>query len=201
MQALNYVSPMGETDDDREALFQAVYDAAHFRALHSPYPFNQQHAEDIAQEVVAQFAAADQAAIENPAAWANRVAAHVAARMWDRQRLDDPQAAEAEPESAAEVRKQGRRALQLFLQDGQPSSREGLLRQQADLLVAQLSERELELVRAVAESLSHAEIAERMGYAGADSVKTTLARIRRKITAAAESAGIDVEWGDHPRPY
>ncbi len=40
-----------------------------------------------------------------------------------------------------------------------------------------------------------------MGYASADSVKTTLARIRRKVLAAAESAGIDVDWADHPRPY
>ncbi len=60
MEVLNYVSPMGETEAAREALFQVVYDAAHFRALHSPYPFNQAHAEDVAQEVVAQFAAADE---------------------------------------------------------------------------------------------------------------------------------------------
>jgi DNA-directed RNA polymerase specialized sigma24 family protein len=197
MPVLNYVSPVGEAPEDRAALFAVVHDAALQRASRSRHEFSREHAADIAQEVVAEFASADYALIEDPAAWANRVAGNVGARMWRKQMLDAPEVVEEEPKSRAEAQ----RAIVAFLVDGRPTSQAGLMHQQADLLIGQLSERELELVLGVADGMSHADIAARMGYAGADSVKTTLARIRRKILAAAESAGIDVEWADHPRPY
>jgi DNA-directed RNA polymerase specialized sigma24 family protein len=188
---------MGDPTRDREELFAVVHDSAFYRAAHSRFEFSRSHADDIAQEVVAEFAASDIDSIDNPAGWANHVAANVAARMWKKERLDDPEPDGAEPQSGREAR----RALADFIESGRPASRGGLLRQQADLLIGQLSDREFELMLGIVDGTSYADIAAQMNYANADVVKSTVARIRRKVIASAESAGIDADWNDHPRIY
>jgi DNA-directed RNA polymerase specialized sigma24 family protein len=188
---------MGESTQGREELFRVVYEAAFDRAVHSRFEFSRSHAEDIAQEVVAEFADTDIDSIASPAGWANHVAANVGARMWRRERLDDPEPDGAEPETQREAQ----RTLVSFLENGHPTSQGGLLRQQTDLLIGQLNDREFELMIAVADGTNYADIAEQMGYANSDVVKSTVARTRRKVISAAEAAGIDVDWADHPRIY
>ena len=55
-----------------------------------------------------------------------------------------------------------------------------------------LSEREFELVLAVAEGLSHKEIADLLGYASAATVTQTLARIRDKLSQQLKDWDMDV---------
>ena len=53
----------------------------------------------------------------------------------------------------------------------------------------------------MAEGTPQAEIAEIMGCRNADSVKTTLNRLRRKVLDAAERGGVSADWQEHPRVY
>ena len=67
--------------------------------------------------------------------------------------------------------------------------------------MAQLDDDEKQFVTLVAMGYSHAEIAEIMGYANANTVKATLHRKRATLLAAAEEAGLDADWQEHPRVY
>lgn len=59
-------------------------------------------------------------------------------------------------------------------------------------IVDGLPPRKRELVLLAAQGLPQAEIAERLGYASADSVKTTLNRIYKEIRSAVEVRGSDL---------
>ena len=173
------------------AEFAAVHEAALFRArTHKTRPTDQDCL-DIAQEVALRFARQEPGSIANPAAWANKVADNVCftfARHGRRHGGGLPDEDDAD-------------ALEAFVTGGQPTSEGAIARQQAGMLIAMLSPRERELVQLVVEGTPHADIAEAMGYANADSVKSTLGRLRRRIVTAALEAGIDPDWQVHPRPY
>lgn len=149
------------------------------------------NADDLAQEVGINFlrASADED-IKNPAAWAITASKRLAINLIERNREDV-----AEPEDDTE------RAVTQFVMQGLMTSYMAIVRQQADLLMAQLTESEKEFVTLVAMGYSQAEIAEIVGLANANTVKATLNRKRRQLAEAAADAGLDVDWQDHPRAY
>ncbi len=177
-------------------------------------------AEDLANDVVAKFLVAVKLEeIRNPEAWANTAAAHAAIDLIRRRRVTEglprklPDVVEGD-QDPRRMRDQVVHNVSLdvwdedttdsvrrFIVQGIPNSRGGLLGQQAKLLEGLLSERELELVTLVADGVPHAEIAERMNYANANSVKATLTALRRKIESMAAAVGLDPDWEDHPRVY
>lgn len=169
-----------------------VHDAALRRARGYSADLSEQDAEDIAQEVVIRFSRQEPGVIENPAAWANTAAGHLCATLVKRIARGAPLPDHADSTAAA---------LEEFVTRGQPTSYGAMVRQQADAVLALLNDRELELIQLVAEGTPQAEIAEVMGYRNADSVKTTLNRLRRKVLDAAEQGGMSADWQEHPRPY
>ena len=147
-------------------------------------------AEDLAQEVVIEYAdAAACQTIEHPRAWAKLVARRRAVDLLRRTR------------SVGDVEDDEGQALRFFLHQGIRTSREALLLEQVDQLLAALSDRERQLVRMVADGESQADIASALGYASAAVVRTTLHRLRRRIMEHADQLGIDQDWEDHPQPY
>lgn len=169
-----------------------VHDAAFRRARGYSADLSEQDAEDVAQEAVIRFSRQESGSIANPAAWANTVAGNLCATLLKRIARGVPL---PEDDEAPAV------ALEEFVTRGQPTSYGAIVRQQAGAVLALLNDRERELIQLVAEGTPQAEIAEIMGYGSADSVKTTLNRLRRKVLAAAELGGPSADWQDHPRPY
>lgn len=153
-----------------------------------------QHAEDLAQEVAIKYAAAAAAAeepIANPAAWANVAAGRLAINLihsLDRGPLDAA-ALEAHDNLAQSIAK------------GLGTSQPAIARQQADLLLAQLNDRERELFQLLADGYDNTEIAEIMGYAGADTVKSIVSRKRKQLIAVLERHGVEPDWQNHPHAY
>lgn len=171
--------------------FAAVHEAALLRArTHKTRP-SDQDCLDIAQEVALRFARQEPGSIANPAAWANKVADNVCFTF----------AREGRRHGGSLSEEDDADALEAFVTGGQPTSEGAIARQQAGRLIAMLSARERELVQLVVEGTPHADIAEAMGYANADSVKTTLSRLRKRLLAAALDAGVDPDWQAHPRSY
>jgi RNA polymerase sigma factor (sigma-70 family) len=155
-------------------------------------------ADDLAQEVVARFVALDEPA-ENPQAWATTVATNLA-NDWHRRdqgrqgRLGDPVAPD---DPSVDM---GIAAIQRHLDALVAPSLQAMNRAVAEQIAIELTPRELELMTLVADGYPHAEIAERLGYAGADSVKATAARIRRRIRERFDGDDIQELLG-HPRAY
>lgn len=184
-----------------------VHDAALQRVRRNFSPLVRDHADDIAQEVVVRYLTASQnETIENPAAWANTAAWHLAMNVVRDERFSQPLAPPdddpgSEPRNPREGPDPRTVAMMHFIEDGKPTSAMGILRQQADVLLAQLDAQETEFVLLVASGYSQAEIADILGYANADVVKTTLNRKRKHLKGIAEGAGLDPDWQDHPRPY
>ena len=171
--------------------YQQVHEAATIRARSHPSRPSPQDVEDIAQETVARFAKQEPGSIENPAAWANTVAGNLCVNLARSQRGEGPELDDND----------GPEALERFLVYGTRSSRAGIAIMQTGILLAMLTPRERELVQLVAEDTPQADIAEIMGYANADSVKVTLNRIRKKIKAGSDAAGLETCWEEHSRPY
>jgi DNA-directed RNA polymerase specialized sigma24 family protein len=184
-----------------------VYDAALRRVRNNFNPRVRQLAEDIAQDTVLAYLQASRAqVIDNPAAWANVTAWRLARKIAKSGQQEERPSTDSDelpmgqrwdlPDDNPE-----RMAFMRFISDGQPTSAIGILRQQADLLMAQLDEQEREFVLLVASGYSQEEIADILGYANADVVKTTLNRKRKKLKDLAINAGVDPDWQDHPRAY
>jgi RNA polymerase sigma-70 factor (ECF subfamily) len=171
--------------------YQQVHEAATSRARSHPTRPSPQDVEDIAQETVARYAKQEPGSIENPAAWANTVAGNLCASL-----ARSPGRRQAEMDDD-----DGPRALNRFLLGGNPTSLGAILREQAGVLLTMINARERELIQLVAEDTPQSEIAEIMGYANADSVKVTLNRIRKKIKAGSDAAGLETCWEEHSRPY
>lgn len=154
---------------------------------------SREDAEDVAQETVLRFSQEPAGSIDNPAAWATRVAQNLAHDMFRRAaRFRD-----APPDLHDEISQ----AVARFLSQGQPTSLAAMHRLQASDLMALLSERERELVTLISDGFTHAEIAERMNYANAAAVKATINRVRRKIEEAERDGKVHSDRMDHPRVY
>jgi RNA polymerase sigma factor (sigma-70 family) len=169
---------------------EAVRKAAYVRLRGFGHEMVRAHAEDLAQDVTLAFVvAADRETIDNPAAWGNHAAGNAALKFIRDHKAPHPDDEETE------------RAVQQFVLEGRATSDLAMIKQQADLLMSQLDDREREFVTLVAFGYSQAEIADIMGYAGADTVKATLHRKRATLLGIAEEAGLEVDWQEHPRVY
>lgn len=155
----------------RNSVYGQIYDAA-LAVARNQQPDVAAHAEDIAMDVVERFANRHMTArVENPAAWGAKVARYACINYAKRQlardrrnRVDEEfwdEQVDVNPAIYPYKAVAGEDAIAFAL--------------------SCLSDRERELVHLVEAGYSHAEVAEKMGYAGARTVTTTLNRIRTKI--------------------
>jgi DNA-directed RNA polymerase specialized sigma24 family protein len=197
---------MAVQDSARTRDYKTVHDSALKRVRRNYNPVVWQNAEDIAQEVVLKYAeAARSQVIENPAAWANVAAWRLAVNLVRDREREQELFREEDPDESDDGERHQEDAKEMafveFIAHGQATSNIAILRQQADILMSQLDDRETEFVLLVASGYGQAEIAEILGYANADVVKATLNRKRNQLRAIADQAGLDVDWQDHPRVY
>lgn len=97
----------------------------------------------------------------------------------------------------------GARALMYeFVARGKPASLAGMQGPAMDHIVArlsaELSERDLQVVSLAMQGVPHTQIAARLGYKNAQTVKATMHRIRVKVAHLAVDLG---DMAGHPRPY
>lgn len=160
-------------------------------------------AEDIAQTALVRLISQEPAPT-NAEAWTTRTARNLVADHYRRRRRASQKAVPsrgAEPLRVADP--DGRPdALAAFVRHAVPTSLEGMTdvsRGQLEAHLARvLTERELSVAALKADGLALAEIAERLGYANAATVKTTLARIRVKLADLTPEL---MQFKGHPRPY
>lgn len=157
-------------------------------------------AEDIAQEAMLRLAAQDPVPA-NVDAWVTTVTRNlVTDRLRAHRRQQDHQLA-----LDVDERRQERRAadaeLRAFLAQGVPASvpldrdtQARLLLQMAEIL----SPREVSVLLLLADGATHEQIAEELGYKNADSVKSTVRKIRGKLEGQLEAFRDD---RGHPRAY
>lgn len=182
------------TSPTRSALFQHALDTAFAAARTKKLP--RADAEDVASRAVIKLFEQDPFP-DNPDAWVTTVAQRMALDVLRAQKrardlgLGDGDA--DEPEDKAAVAE--------FVRRGSPVSA-AVDRDAVDriwrVLEQSLSSRELELLRLTVEQVPQDEIAELLGYKNANTVKSTLVRIRRKIEDELET--FRLEQG-HPRLY
>lgn len=154
-------------------------------------------AEDVAQQALIRLLAQDPRP-ENPDAWITTTTQRL---VLDLVRANRVRALPGKVRDIGDVELGGREAVERFVADGVPASFpvdvdavDRIWRELADLL----SPRELEVVALVAEGVPHEEIARQVGYKNADTVKTTLSRIRAKLRGRFQEF---IDEAGHPQPY
>jgi RNA polymerase sigma factor (sigma-70 family) len=183
----------------RTSEFLAVQEVALRRLRGHAMPLVRSHAEDLAMDVVASFATSrERKQIDNVEAWATTAARNAASDFLDLK-------ANARPgfEIDAEARDDGPseaagEALDRLVDPGGSPSRRVFTRDQAARLLSALSAKQQLLVIASAEGVPQAEIASLLGYRSANSVKSALTDVRRKIEGLAAELGIDPAWNSWP---
>lgn len=163
-------------------------------------------AEDLAQ-TVAERLLREQYVPNNVAAWCRTVTKNAIIDL-DRKRKQKNQQADGEEVWAArevgveEDVADGLLGVAAFLRTQRAVSAQGMQRQASEemmqLLREVLSARELEVVVLLAKGRSQAEIAAELDYKNADTVKTTIRRIREKTKALEPRLA---EYANHPRVY
>lgn len=93
-----------------------------------------------------------------------------------------------------------RRSVERFVLEGMPTSLAAMRNEQVDRLVEALDERSLQMVWLKAEGLAIAEIADALDMKP-DAVKKALQRMRHDIEERADDIGVDLDVGNHQRPY
>lgn len=178
---------MGERLGDT-ALWVTVRDTAYEVLRRRGWQHEQ--ADDAAQETVLALQAELEkgTVIANPAGWAATVAHRRVLNLKRDARM--PEAHEVDLDETV-----GR-----FLADGQPTSAQGMQREQVARFVDALDARDLEMAWLTAEGLSQAEIGEALGISE-EAVRKAFQRLRRRLRERADELGIDVEVLDHPRIY
>ena len=172
--------------DEAKAL--DVYKAAFVRARSHSARLSKEEAEDVAQEVVARYVERVKFVLDAPA-WANQVAGNLCIdRIRERIRLVDGEAVEVE-------------TVERVITEGRRTSQDAGLAIQAYWAVAQMTPKERRLIDLVANDVSQAEIATTLDYASADSVKTTLTRLRKRLREAARAQDQPTDWESFPRVY
>lgn len=151
--------------------------------------------EELAQDVVARYAGQDSEP-DNLEAWTTTVTKNVLIDFWRRNGLagEDPQGRRAQREKLVGEHddlslEQALRSSGMLL-----ASQVAVRRVVLEQIMESLSPRALEIVQLIADGYSHEEIAHELGYAGADSVKTTVARIRAKVEKVIGGAENRPDW-------
>lgn len=151
-------------------------------------------AEDVAQDVLLRLVQQGEVPL-NPDAWAMTVTKHlVTDRFRAKERRGEPR--------ELEVLATGRRELDHFVRSELSSSLLAIspvaMQQITEILEGLNSWREVQVLKLLAEGASHGEIAVQLGYASADTVKSTIYKLRKKALAVAAELG---ELRPHPRVY
>ncbi|MFM8350241.1 MAG: RNA polymerase sigma factor [Actinomycetales bacterium] len=156
----------------RSAVYLQIWQSA-LAVARRQQPAIAAHAEDIAMSVVEKFARRRMTAqVESPSAWATTQARYACTNFANRE------LARARREA---VDREGFWDERIDVDPRVYPYKAAAGADAIEFTLAALSQREREMVHLVEEGYSHAEIAERMGYASARSVTTTLNRIRGKI--------------------
>lgn len=188
------------TDEDITVARETAFAVARARNL------SVEDAEDLAQ-TVAERLLREQSVPDNVAAWSRTVTKNAIIDL-DRKRKNKHKQADGEEVWAArevgveEHVADGLLGVAAFLRTQRAVSAQGMQRQANEemmqLLREVLSAREMELLMLVGEGRNHADIAQQLGYKNADTVKTTLRRVREKTKPLADRLG---EFKGHPRVY
>lgn len=183
-------------ESDIETAREVAFRTARGRGL------NLDDADDIAQTVAEKFFAARQKP-DNVAAWAQRVAMNAVTDVARRRKIANDIGVWVDREGPMDVGGADTIAeVATFIRTQRAVSAQGMQRQAGQemeaLLRSRLNEREMLLLTLIAEGQSQQQIADSLGYAGADTVKTTLKRIRTKLQDLAGPLG---EFRAHPRVY
>jgi len=163
---------------------EAAYDAVRRRG------FSHEVAEDAAQDTLLDLQQALERGveIENPGGWAATTAFRRAIDRTRKDRLPRPDQADM------------RETVGRFLAEGAPASARAIHREQLGRLVAELTDRELDIAWLTAEGLKQAEIAVALGV-GTEAVKKALQRLRQALREKADELGVEIGSLDHPRAY
>jgi len=178
----------------RTSDYLAVQEVALRRLRGHAVPLVRQHAEDLAMDVVARFGKArERQTIDNPEAWATTAARNVAHDFLDLKAnarapldVDSPRWSIDAPH--------GHEALEQLVDPGGTPSRRAFTHDQAARLLAALTPKQQLLVVYASQDVPQVEIAELLGYASADSVKSALSALRRKVEQLASEHGIEASW-------
>lgn len=156
-----------------------------------------QDAEDVAQQALIRLVQQDPRP-PNPDAWITMTTQWL---VLDLRKANRRRARPAAAGDVAEIDVGGREALERFVADGVPASfpadadaAERIWQQ----LEQQLKPKELEILALVVDGVLYDEIARRLGYKNADTVKVTVSRIRRKLRGKFQGF---LDEAGHPQPY
>jgi DNA-directed RNA polymerase specialized sigma24 family protein len=198
---------MAETTPSASDAVAAVHRAAMSVARQNSNAWIRSQAEDIAQETVVSFLAHGPERIESPRAWARHTAAN---EIVNRMRADarGRPADGYNPNSLHDADHHvhgddGTQAIHEFLRQTNvlSTSEQVNIRWAIEMVQTLLTPREVELVTRTAAGQSQAAIAIAMGYKDASSVKTTAARIRRKVETAIGGQDARGDYLGHQRGY
>ena len=157
-------------------------------------------ADDIAQEAMLRLASQDPVP-DNVDAWVTTVTRNlVHDRLRAKVRREDKQLA-LDIDEDRRAKREAYGELRAFLLEGVPASapvdrdaQDRLLLEMAEVL----SPREISLLLLLADGASHEQIAEQLGYKNADTVKSTLRKVRLKVQDQVAEFRDD---RGHPRAY
>ncbi|MEI6621109.1 MAG: sigma factor [Actinomycetes bacterium] len=153
---------------------------------------NSQDAEDTAQEAVLGLASLPEAP-RNPVAWITSVTARL---VFDQRRGQSRRPNLGDLDELAEQRRELRHFVERELSASYPAITPLAFEQISAILATVVSQREVEVLKMVAEGCRYSEIADVLGYADADTVEATVGKVRRKATEIANEL---VELRHHPR--
>lgn len=158
--------------------------------------------EDLAQ-TVAERLLRQEAVPDNVAAWAQRVAKNAIIDLDRKRKARDEHDNWVVREVGLDADDaDGLIGVAQFVRNQRSISAQGMQRQAGEemmaLLRSVLSTREIEVLVLLGEGRTHAEIAEELDYKNADTVKSTLKRLRDKTKGIADRLA---EFGNHPRVY
>lgn len=189
----------GEQHSQRTSDFLSVQQVALRRLRGHAMPLVRNHAEDLAMDVVARFAwSRERGRIDNVEAWATTAARNAAHDFLDLKANARQELVVAEPSRDGVDPEPVEGAFRHLLDPGGSPSRRFFTHDQAVRLLSALSAKQQLLVIASAEGVPQAEIARLLDYRSANSVKSALTALRRKVEAQAAELGIDPSWRDWP---
>lgn len=151
-------------------------------------------AEDIAQDVLLRLIQQGEAPLI-PDAWATTVTKHL---VMDRFRAKERRGDDRDLEELAVGRRELNRFVRWELSSSLLAISPVAMEQITEILKGVVSEREVGVVKMLAEGASHDEIARALGYASADTIKATIYKLRKKALVVADELG---ELRRHPRAY
>jgi DNA-directed RNA polymerase specialized sigma24 family protein len=199
----------GHVGSERTQAYLAAERGARLEVMRNVQPWVRELEDDIVGEVMVRFAGQDWPSIDNPGGW-GRVTAyrHIVDLARERNREPNRKANQAFAERLENPdhhrhRDAGVEAVEDFLRDSQllSTSDQAVAKAIVAQILELLSPREMEIVERVAGGQTYAEIADAMDFANANSVKSTVNAMRRRVETQIGGRENLHEWRGHERPY